>query len=84
MDLQFRCEFELLEQHEQRDLCLILDALAQVDSATSSDAGAENEEDEDEEDGKKKLSKRHSCFLMALKGDKTTFRKVVILASCFQ
>ena len=34
-------------------------ALAQVDSATSSDAGAENEEDEDEEDGKKKLSKRH-------------------------
>lgn len=29
-----------------------------VDSATSSDAGAENEEDEDEEDGKKKLSKR--------------------------
>jgi hypothetical protein len=40
-------------------LVVILDALAQVDSATSSDAGAENEEDEDEEDGKKKLSKRH-------------------------
>ena len=51
-------------------LVVILDALAQVDSATSSDAGAENEEDEDEEDGKKKLSKRH-CFFMALNDDET-------------
>ena len=44
-------------------LVVILDALAQVDSATSSDAGAENEEDEDEEDGKKKLRKGIDAFL---------------------